>query len=280
MIYEWSATQFSLTFSESTGAVSTEDSLCHRWQQFQGLFVTGRQLSFPWLFMSQQRLCALTNPLVTSGNIFGDDFWEGSDSVFLYCFWVNRCCASWGFLLSSLETVFVTISKWSVTQFSLTFSESTGAVRAEDSFCHLWKQFTWLFLIGQRLSFPWHFLSQQVLCTLRIPSIISGNSFVTISEWSATQFSLTFSESTGVVRAEDSFCHLCKQFPWWFLSGQWLSFPWHFLSQQVLCALRIPSVISGNSFRDDISVVSDSVFLDIFWVNRCCARWGFLLSSL
>jgi len=35
----------------------------------------------------------------------------------------------------------------------------------------------------------------------------------------------------------------------------------------VLCALRIPSVISGNSFRDDFSVVSDSVFLDIFCVT-------------
>jgi len=46
------------------------------------------------------------------------------------------------------------ISKWSVTQFSLTFSESTGAVRAEDSFCDLWKQFRVLFLSGQLLSFP------------------------------------------------------------------------------------------------------------------------------
>jgi hypothetical protein len=37
-ISEWSATQFSLTFSKSTGAVCTEDSLCHRWKQFRGLF--------------------------------------------------------------------------------------------------------------------------------------------------------------------------------------------------------------------------------------------------
>jgi hypothetical protein len=74
MISEWSATQFSLTFSESTGAVCTEDSLCHRKKQFRGLFLNGRRLRFPLLFMSQQGLCALTNPLVTSGNIFGDDF--------------------------------------------------------------------------------------------------------------------------------------------------------------------------------------------------------------
>jgi hypothetical protein len=47
MISEWSATQFSLTFSESTGAVCTEDSLCHRWKQFRVLFLSGQLLSFP-----------------------------------------------------------------------------------------------------------------------------------------------------------------------------------------------------------------------------------------
>jgi len=56
--------------------------------------------------------------------------------------------------VSSLETVSVMISEWSATQFSLTFSESTGAVRAEDSLCHLWKQFRRLFLSGERLNFP------------------------------------------------------------------------------------------------------------------------------
>jgi hypothetical protein len=33
------------------------------------------------------------------------------------------------------------ISEWSSTKFSLTYSLSTVAVRSEDSFCHLWKQF-------------------------------------------------------------------------------------------------------------------------------------------
>jgi hypothetical protein len=45
-----------------------------------------------------------------------------------------------------------------------------------------------------------------------------------ISEWSATQFSMMFSESTGAVRAEDSFVisgnRFCDD-----LSGQRLSFP-------------------------------------------------------
>jgi hypothetical protein len=43
--------------------------------------------------------------------------------------------------MSSLQTVSVMISEWSASQFSLTFSESTGAARADDSLCHLWKQF-------------------------------------------------------------------------------------------------------------------------------------------
>jgi len=56
-------------------------------------------------------------------------------------------------------------------------------------------------------------MSQQGLCGLTIHSspvtAVSG----AISEWSAAQFSLTFSLSTDAVRAEDSFCHLWKQFP-------------------------------------------------------------------
>jgi hypothetical protein len=35
IIFEWSATQFSLTFSDSIIVVRTEDSLCHLWKQFR-----------------------------------------------------------------------------------------------------------------------------------------------------------------------------------------------------------------------------------------------------
>jgi hypothetical protein len=45
------------------------------------------------------------------------------------------------------------ISEWSATQFSLNLYESTGAVHAEDSLCHLWNQFH-DDLSGQQLSFP------------------------------------------------------------------------------------------------------------------------------
>jgi hypothetical protein len=48
---------------------------------------------------------------------------------------------------------------------------------------------------------------------------------VMISEWSATHFFLTFSESTGVVWADESIRHLWKQFRGLFLTRRRLSFP-------------------------------------------------------
>jgi hypothetical protein len=48
----------------------------------------------------------------------------------------------------------MTISERAATMFFLIVSESTGAMCAEDSMRHLWKQFRRLFLSGQRLSLP------------------------------------------------------------------------------------------------------------------------------
>ena len=145
MISGWSATQFSLTFSESTGVVCTEDSIHHLWKQFRKLFLSGQWLTFLWLLMSRKGLCGLMNPFVTCESSFGGYLWVAatqfsltvyesagavwddktfvtcessfggyflvvSYSVFLDFFWVNRCCTRWGFLVSSLETVLVTIS--------------------------------------------------------------------------------------------------------------------------------------------------------------------------
>ena len=56
--------------------------------------------------------------------------------------------------MSSLETVLVTISVLAATQFSLNVPESIGAVCADESMRHLWKQFLGLFQSGQRVSFP------------------------------------------------------------------------------------------------------------------------------
>jgi len=244
MIYKWSSTQFSLTFSESTGA------------------------------------CALRIPSVISGNSLRDDFWVVRDSVFLDIFWVNRCCARWRIYWSPLETFSVMISERAPPLFFFIVSESTGVVRSEDSFYHLWKQLRDDFWVVSDSVFLDIFWVNR--CCARWGFLLSSleTVYVTISEWSGTQFALMFSESTRAVHAEDSFCHLCKQFPWWFLSGQRLSFPWHFLSQLVLCALRIPSVISVNSFRGYLWLGGDSVFLDCLWVNRGCVRWRIHWSPL
>jgi hypothetical protein len=56
-------------------------------------------------------------------------------------------------------------------------------------------------------------MSQQGLCALTNPLVTSGTFSVMISERAATLFFFIVSESTGAVQAEDSFCHLWKQFP-------------------------------------------------------------------
>jgi hypothetical protein len=61
-----------------------------------------------------------------------------SDSIFLDVFFVNRCCALLGIIRlcgltnhsSPVTVISEAISEWSATQFSLTFSLSTGAVRS------------------------------------------------------------------------------------------------------------------------------------------------------
>jgi len=147
---ESAVTQFSLTISDSTGAdcadksmrhlwkqfrwrfwvdndsvffdyfwvnrvVCADESMRQLWKQFQWWFLSQQRLSFPRLFLTQQGLCALTNPCISSRNGFGDDFWVGSYAVFLYCFWVNRGCARWQIHASALQTVFMNISESATT---------------------------------------------------------------------------------------------------------------------------------------------------------------------
>jgi hypothetical protein len=50
---KWAATQFSVTVYESKGAVLADKFIRHLWKQFRGLFMSGKQLSFPCLFVSQ-----------------------------------------------------------------------------------------------------------------------------------------------------------------------------------------------------------------------------------
>ena len=96
---------------------------------------------------------------------------------------------------------------------------------------------------------------------------------LTISHSAPTQFSLTFSRSTGAASMSISTRHLWKVFKWWFLSRQWTSFRWLFLSQQGLGALKNPLVTFGTCFVDDFPVATDSVFVAFFWVNRGCEHF-------
>jgi hypothetical protein len=59
-------------------------------------------------------------------------------------------------------------------------------------------------------------------CQIHSPPVkaVSG----AISEWAASQFSLTVYESTGPVWADESIRHLCKEFRGLFLTGHRVSF--------------------------------------------------------
>jgi hypothetical protein len=177
---------------------------------FPGLFLRGQGLGFPWLFMSQQRLCALRNPCITSESSFGGYFWVGSDSVFLVSFWVNRGCGCWSFHWSTLETVLVMTSEWTATQFSLTVYESTGAMWADESMGQLWKSFGNDIWVGNDS------VSLDSLCVNRccVGCRINSSPMKKVSgaifEWIVTQFSLTVYDSTRVVCAEESMRHLWK----------------------------------------------------------------------
>jgi len=136
-------TQFTLTFSESTGAASTSEYTCHLSKVF-----------------------------------LGDEFWDGSKPVFDDYFWFNRGSYCWPIHATRLESVSFTISETGVAQFSLIVSKSTGAGRPEESTRHLSKVFRWWVLRRQRTSFQWLFVIQQGQLLLTNPRVTFGIGFV------------------------------------------------------------------------------------------------------
>ena len=118
-------------------------------------------------------LIALSNPRVSRGSSFSDDFWVVSDSDFHVYFWVNKGFALMNSSLTSWSG-FVDIFDSVATQFSLTTSESTVALCADESTRYLWKRFRWRFVSRKQLSFPWLFLSQMRLCVVSNPNITFG----------------------------------------------------------------------------------------------------------
>jgi hypothetical protein len=65
-----------------------------------------------------------------------------------------------------------------------------------------------MLLSGQRLSFPRLFMNHLGLFGLPNPFATCESSFGGISEWEASQFSLTVYESTGAVGADESVRHM------------------------------------------------------------------------
>jgi hypothetical protein len=175
------------------------------------------------LFLSQYGQCVLTNPCVTCGSGFVDDFWLGNDSILLDYFWLNN--------------------------------DSTGDVCGQESRHHLWKYFHWWFLslqvlctlsnqrvtfgigfiddflLGSDLVFVYYFLVNRGCVRCRIQASPLQAVSLKISESAATQFLLTISESTGALCSDESKHHLLQRFRWWFLSRQRLNFHWLFLIQ-------------------------------------------------
>ena len=186
----------------------------HPWKQFH------------WRFLRPQGLFALSNPRITHGSSFVDNFWVGSDLVFNVDFWVCRGCLCCRIHASPVEAV------------SLMISESPGAVCAVESMRHPWKLFRWWFLSQEWISFQWWFLSPQGLFALLNPCVTRWSSFVDdfwvhkgclrcrIHVLPLEAVLLMNSESTGDVCAVESMCHLWKQFHWWFLSRKRLRFRW------------------------------------------------------
>jgi hypothetical protein len=91
MISKSTPTQF-FDFSESTRVAIADESTRYVWKAFWWRFLRHHRLSFLWIILSQQGLWALTNPRVTCGSGFVDDFWVGNDLVLVEFFWVHRAC--------------------------------------------------------------------------------------------------------------------------------------------------------------------------------------------
>jgi len=169
MISEMVLAQFSLTVSKSPGAGRADESARHLLNLVCWRFPSRHRLSFCCLFLSQQGLRALPNPRVSFGWFLGDDFWVGSELVFVDYSWVNRGCGRSGIHASTSKSVLFTISETVVAKFPFTVSKSTGAGCADESRRHLWKLFHWWFRSRYRLSFRWPFFSQHGLRALPIP---------------------------------------------------------------------------------------------------------------
>lgn len=99
-------------------------------------FLSLQRLSFLFWFQSQQGILLLTNPGISSWCSLIDYFWVISYSIFGEDYRVNKDCARRRIQASAGETVSMMIFESAVTLFSVSISESTWTVCADESKLH------------------------------------------------------------------------------------------------------------------------------------------------
>jgi len=156
--------------------------------------------------------------------------------------------------------------------FSVMITESTRTACTNESRLHLCRQSRWLFLSPQLLYFWWRLPSQQGLCAKTKPSVSWGSVLVMIFESAATQFSMSISESTRTLCADQSRRQLWRQSRSLFLRRPLQCFRWRLPSQQGLYAGTNPDFSGVGSLVDFFWVVRYSVFGDDYRVYRDCVR--------
>jgi hypothetical protein len=225
MISESASTQLSLPISQSKGAGSADESKRHLCNLFHWRFPRRHRLCFRWLFLCQQRLRALTNPRVTCGSGFHDDFWAGSESVFVDYFSVNRCCGRWRIQTSPLESVSLMIWRRQWLSFHKQFlsHQRLGVLtNPRVTFERFLGDDFW---VGIELVFVDNFLVNRGCWRWKIHASPSESVLLMISEMSMSQFSLTVSKSTGDELADES---MPKVFCWRLPIQHRLKFYWLF----------------------------------------------------
>jgi len=222
--------------------------------------------------MSQQGLCVLTNPFINCESSFRGPFWQDNDLVFRDCWWVKRGCVGRRIHSSPVKGVSGAFFTRLRVSFPWLLISQQGLWGLTNPFIKCENSFEGYFWVGSNsvfLEYLW--VTRGCLgCQIHSPPVkaVSG----AISEWAASQFSLTVYESTGAVWEDESIRHLWKEFRGPFFTRQRVSFPWLLISQQGLWGLTNPFVTCENSFEGYFWVGSNSVFLDCLWVPR--AVWA------
>jgi hypothetical protein len=141
---------FIITISTTNKSLCPDESTRQTWKHCRWWFLSLQLLSFRRCILSQQKLCARTNPGFRWADSLIDGFWVGNNSVFACDFGVNKV-----FLRSRIHTSVV-----EAVSFSVMITESIGTMRIDETKGQLVKQCRWQFSSRQRLIFRWRFSNQ------------------------------------------------------------------------------------------------------------------------